>query len=455
MYNDLTNSLEEFKPIGDTVGMYVCGPTVYDYAHIGNLRSATSFDVIYRYLKFAGYKVKYVMNITDIDDKMIKKANEEKTTVKVLAERYEKAFIEDMKTVGNLIPDIMPRATEHIQDIINTIQKIIDNGHAYVVNGNVYFDVRSFKDYGKLSKIKLDELESGARVEPDPNKKNPYDFALWKAKKPGEPYWDSPWGPGRPGWHIECSVMSTKYLGQPFDIHGGGKDLIFPHHENEIAQAEAAENKPFVKYWLHNDYVMVNGKKMSKSLGNFIIARDLFKKWHPQIVRYLIVSAHYRTEINVSNDLLEQSRQALNSLRETIDNIDFYMKFVDDGEEKYKDRVEEFMEAFINAMNEDFNAPKAMSVIHDFASFINTHLENKATLKMFREKFTSMLWVFGLLQDYKLPEIPEEIKKLLEEREKYRKNKQWNKADEIREIIRKKGYEIQDTKFGPKCSKPF
>lgn len=315
IYNTLTRRKEEFVPInGNKVNIYTCGPTVYDFFHVGNARVFITFDMVRNYLKFRGYDVTFVQNFTDIDDKMIKRANEEDITVKELGERFIAEYFKDADALGIQRADVHPRATEHINDIINLIEILIDKGYAYVVDGDVYYEARKFKEYGKLSRQNVDELEAGARIEPGEKKRDPMDFALWKAQKPGEPAWDSPWGKGRPGWHIECSVMAMRYLGETIDIHGGGPDLIFPHHENEIAQSEAATGKPFAKYFMHVGYLNINNQKMSKSLGNFFTVRDILKKYDPEVLRFFMLSSHYRSPINFSEDLMQQAKNSLERL---------------------------------------------------------------------------------------------------------------------------------------------
>ncbi|MDK2902576.1 MAG: cysteinyl-tRNA synthetase, partial [Clostridiales bacterium] len=315
LYNTLTRKQEIFEPLNDnTVTMYVCGPTVYDYFHIGNARPLVVFDTLRRYFEYRGYKVKYVQNFTDIDDKMIKRANQEGITVRELGDRFIEEYFEDAKGLNIRLADVHPRATEHITDMIEFIKKLLDKGVAYIVDGDVYFDISKFPQYGKLSHQDFNEIETGARVEVNENKHNPMDFVLWKAQKPGEPAWDSPWGMGRPGWHIECSVMSMKYLGDTIDIHGGGQDLIFPHHENEIAQSEALTGKPLARFWLHNGYINVDGQKMSKSLGNFFTVRDISKEYDLEAVRIFMLLSHYRSPINFSHQLLEQANNALDRL---------------------------------------------------------------------------------------------------------------------------------------------
>jgi cysteinyl-tRNA synthetase len=324
IYNTLSRRKQEFVPLkGNKVTIYTCGPTVYDFFHVGNARVFVTFDMIRKYLKFKGYEVKYVQNFTDIDDKMIRRANEEGITVKELGCRFINEYYKDADSLGVKRADIHPRATENIKDIIRIIKILQEKGYAYEVNGDVYFEARKFKEYGKLSHQNLDELESGARVEPGVNKKDPLDFAVWKAKKPNEPAWESPWGEGRPGWHIECSVMAMKYLGETIDIHGGGPDLVFPHHENEIAQSEAASGKPFARFFMHAGYLNIDNKKMSKSLGNFFTVRDVLKKYDPEVVRFLMLSSHYRSPINFSEELMKQAKSSLERFYNALYNMEY------------------------------------------------------------------------------------------------------------------------------------
>ncbi|MCK5595728.1 cysteine--tRNA ligase, partial [bacterium] len=352
VYNTLSGKKEEFVPRSDEVKMYVCGVTPYDDAHIGHAMSYIIFDVIRRYLQFCGYGLKYVQNVTDIDDKIINKSKKEKVSAEHVANKYTNAFFEDLGILGISKPDICPKATDHVSDIISLIKKLMDTGFAYSVDGDVFFEVSKFSDYGKLSKRPLDEMKQGARVEIDERKKSPRDFALWKSAKPDEPSWDSPWGKGRPGWHIECSAMSMKYLGEIFDIHSGGQDLIFPHHENEIAQSEAATGRPFVKYWLHNGFLNIDGEKMSKSLGNFFLVRDILKKFSPQVVRYFMISAHYRSSLDFSEGSMNESGKALERIENCFDNIKENVENLDAP--KIHTRSE-WLNKFEKAMDDDFN----------------------------------------------------------------------------------------------------
>ena len=464
IYNDLTRKKEPFIPQKEgKVGIYTCGPTVYDYFHIGNARPFIVFDAFRRFLETQGYEVTFVQNFTDIDDKMIKRAKELNITVPQLAERYIKAYYEDADALGIKRPTVAPRATEHIDDIITLIEKIIKSNHAYVVNGDVYFDVQSFPEYGKLSKQSLEELQSGARIEINPNKKHPLDFALWKAKKPGEPSWPSPWGEGRPGWHIECSAMAIKYLGETIDIHAGGSDLIFPHHENEIAQAEAATGKPFVKYWMHNGYLMINAEKMSKSLGNFLTAREARKKFHPAAIRLFMLSAHYRTPLNFSVENLinaskgaERMRNCWNelvqaeALSENLGNLSEETKVINYLREKFDANLKD-----------DFNTAGAIGVLFEAVKSINQALAQESKLdknfiesaKAFMEYVDNILGIIDISDKLKIEgytnELDEDlINALIKEREEARKKKDFSKADEIRDKLSSMGIILEDTPSG-------
>jgi len=464
IYNDLTRKKEPFISQKEgKVGIYTCGPTVYDYFHIGNARPFIVFDAFRRFLETQGYEVTFVQNFTDIDDKMIKRAKELNITVPQLAERYIKAYYEDADALGIKRPTVAPRATEHIDDIITLIEKIIKSNHAYVVNGDVYFDVQSFPEYGKLSKQSLEELQSGARIEINPNKKHPLDFALWKAKKPGEPSWPSPWGEGRPGWHIECSAMAIKYLGETIDIHAGGSDLIFPHHENEIAQAEAATGKPFVKYWMHNGYLMINAEKMSKSLGNFLTAREARKKFHPAAIRLFMLSAHYRTPLNFSVENLinaskgaERMRNCWNelvqaeALSENLGNLSEETKVINYLREKFDANLKD-----------DFNTAGAIGVLFEAVKSINQALAQESKLdknfiesaKAFMEYVDNILGIIDISDKLKIEgytnELDEDlINALIKEREEARKKKDFSKADEIRDKLSSMGIILEDTPSG-------
>lgn len=457
IYNSATNKKEDFIPLHDgEVNIYSCGPTVYNYFHIGNARPFIVFDTLRRYFEYLGYKVKFVQNFTDVDDKMITNAAKEGITVKELGERFIAEYFKDAKALNIKPATVHPKATEHIDDILALIQRLVDNGHAYVCdNGDVYFDTKSDPEYGKLSGQNLDDLELGARIEVNDIKKNPMDFALWKAKKDiNEISWKSPWGEGRPGWHIECSAMSMKYLGETLDIHGGGQDLKFPHHENEIAQSECATGKPFVRYWMHNGYININNKKMSKSENNFFTVRDILKEFNPIAVRLFMLSAHYANPINFSHDLLMQAQSALSR----IDNCRENLKFIINGNYSYNidlsDLIDKTRADFRVAMDDDLNTADAIGVIFEYIKELNVvFAENKdsksaeSALKVLDE----LLDVLGLLKED--DEIPENIISMAEQRNEARKNKDYALADKLRDEISSLGYEIKDTPEGIKISK--
>ena len=471
VYNTLGRRKVEFTPLKDEkVGMYVCGVTVYDYCHIGHARSALVFDMIYRYLKARGYDTTYVRNFTDIDDKIINRANQEGVDFREVSERFIQAFYEDMDALKVARPDVEPKATEHIKEMIEVVQGLVDKGHAYVVDGDVYFDVLSFPEYGKLSGRDLEEMKAGARIEVDEKKKNPLDFALWKASKPGEPAWDSPWGPGRPGWHIECSVMSMKYLGETLDIHGGGLDLIFPHHENEIAQSEAYTGRPFCLHWIHNGFVSVEGEKMSKSLGNVLLIRDMVKEYHPEVLRLFLLSTHYRSPIDFSRKGLEEAREAMSRLYRTLEAVEEVGTSREEpksGEGKeVAARLKEKRGAFFYAMDDDFNSALALAKVFEGAREINRFLkesgeaqEEKARVAgVFMDLVEPVKEIFGILElspeewfkggARELPLPVEEIERLIRERQEARKRKDWARADAIRDELRAKGILLEDTPKG-------
>ncbi|MBZ4665721.1 cysteine--tRNA ligase [Mahella sp.] len=458
LYNTLTRKQEIFEPLNDnTVTMYVCGPTVYDYFHIGNARPLVVFDTLRRYFEYRGYKVKYVQNFTDIDDKMIKRANQEGITVRELGDRFIEEYFKDAKGLNIRPADVHPRATEHITDMIEFIKKLIDKGVAYVVDGDVYFDISKFPQYGKLSHQDFNEIETGARVEVNENKHNPMDFVLWKAQKPGEPAWDSPWGMGRPGWHIECSVMSMKYLGDTIDIHGGGQDLIFPHHENEIAQSEALTGKPLARFWLHNGYINVDGQKMSKSLGNFFTVRDISKEYDLEAVRIFMLLSHYRSPINFSHQLLEQAKNALDRLYnvkfrlEDIKNSS-YISVVSEQERLFINDISKYRQKFIEAMDDDMNTASAMSVIFDLAKDINIVITDSASAE-FASAALDMLMelsgVMGLLyKDSACSQLDKEIEQMIQQRQQARVQRDWATADRIRDELKAMGIVLEDTPQG-------
>ncbi|MGF7431871.1 cysteine--tRNA ligase [Thermoanaerobacterium thermosaccharolyticum] len=456
IYNTLTRKKEEFVPLNDNiVNMYVCGPTVYNFIHIGNARAFIVFDTVRRYLEYKGYKVNYVQNFTDIDDKLIKRSHEENTTVKELADRYIEEYFKDADSLGIKRATVHPRATENIDDIINFVKKLIDKGFAYVLNGDVYYDTTKFKEYGKLSHKNIDELKAGARIEVNEDKKNPTDFVLWKAAKEGEPSWDSPWGKGRPGWHIECSTMSTKYLGKTLDIHAGGPDLIFPHHENEIAQSEAANDAEFARFWMHIGYLNINNEKMSKSKNNFFTVRDITSQYDPEVLRFFMLTSHYRNPINFSHDLLEQSKNGFLRLSNTVDNLRHLLdvaldRELSDEEKSYKEKYDEYKRRFEEAMDDDFNTADAISVIFEMVRDINTNIDGnspKELIEYILDIFLKLSSVLGI--SYKNRELlDDEIKKLIEKREEARKAKNWAEADKIRDELKKQGIALEDTPSG-------
>ena len=435
--------------------MYVCGPTVYNFFHIGNARPFIIFDTLRRFFEYRDYKVDFVQNFTDIDDKMINRANEEGITVKELADRFIKEYFVDAQGLGVKEATIHPKATENIDAIINLIENLIDKGHAYEVDGDVYFSTKSFKEYGKLSHYNLDELEAGNRVNVDERKNDPMDFALWKAQKPNEPAWDSPWGKGRPGWHVECSAMAGRYLGDTIDIHAGGQDLIFPHHENEIAQSEAATGKPFAKYWLHNGFINVNNEKMSKSKGNFFTLRDIVNSFDYEIVRFFMLSAHYRSPVNFSDDLLEQSKQGLERLYECLRNLEFL-----DADDSMEENINDFeglkvyKNRFIEVLEDDFNTADAISVLFELVREINikvnSDMDNKEQfIRASKVLLKELSGVLGLL-NRRDEAIDDTIEQLIEERQKARKEKNFARADQIRDSLKEMGIELQDTPQGVK-----
>lgn len=458
LYNTLTKKKEEFKPINPPhVNFYMCGPTVYDYFHIGNARSFLMADIIRKYLEYRGYKVKYVMNLTDVDDKIIRKSIAEKVKPTVVSERYVDAFLEDIQKLRMKKADVYPKATQHMDDIINLIKKLEEKGIAYNVNGNVFYDVSKFEGYGKLSGKKTDELESGARIEINEEKKNPLDFSLWKKAKEGEPYWDSPWGNGRPGWHIECSAMSCKHLGETFDIHGGGNDLIFPHHENEIAQSEGATGKPFVKYWMHFGFLNINDEKMSKSLGNFFTARDILKKYSPEAIRMFFAQAHYAGPLNFSEELLASAAKGLEKLNNLRDKINEELKSAKEEGEIPEFDFKKFEDRFTEVMDDDFNTPQGIAVLFDFAKEFNTVIAGRKNLaagffgkaKEFLQKTATD--VFGILSFENLESGSgllegELIELLIELRNKAKVEKNYALSDSIRDGLSRLGVILQDSK---------
>jgi cysteinyl-tRNA synthetase len=467
IYNTLTRKKEKFIPIKKgEVGMYICGPTVYNYIHIGNARPFIIFEVVRRFLKFKGYKVRYIQNLTDIDDKMINKARELNISVSELAEKFIQEYFIDADSLNIERADVHPRATEHIAEIIELLKGLEEKGYAYEIDGDVFFDVYKFKNYGKLSGQDIEELKIGARVEVDERKRDAIDFALWKKAKEGEPSWDSPWGKGRPGWHIECSAMSMKYLGKTFDIHAGGSDLIFPHHENEIAQSEANNNQQYVRYWMHNGYLCLNNQKMSKSLGNIMKVRDIIQKYKGEVIRYFILSAHYRSPLNFSEEQLQQAQNSLQRLNNIIYNVkhllkqDKFKKSKDKDDELILEKRKEGEQQFIKAMDDDFNTPVALSRLFGFAKDVNIYLnspslKNKIILEEIIKFYQDLAGkVLGILKDFDREQsFEQEIKKLIEDREKARKEKNWEKSDKIRDELKRKGVILEDTTEGVRWKK--
>jgi len=460
IYNTMTRRKELFVPQQEgKVSMYACGPTVYNFFHIGNARPFIVFDTLRRYLEYRGYQVTFVQNFTDIDDKMIRRANEEGITVKELGDRFIREYYTDADALGVKRATVNPRATEHIQDIIDLVQALIDKGHAYpAANGDVYFSVRSWPGYGKLSGQNIDDLENGARVDPTEEKRDPLDFALWKGQKPGEPAWPSPWGMGRPGWHIECSAMSMAILGQSFDIHGGGQDLIFPHHENEIAQSEAATGKPFAHYWMHNGFINVDNQKMSKSLGNFFTVRDIAKEFDLDVVRLFMLSVQYRNPINFSRDLILQAAVALQRLRTALDRLKEapVTEAAAEDEQAFLATLEDYRTRFNEAMDDDLNTADALGVLFDLARAANTFVSvprTKGAIEAVTREYSELMDVLGLMPREKAEEFPAEVLSLLEERQAARKNKDYARADEIREQLKGLGYAIEDSRQGAKLKK--
>jgi cysteinyl-tRNA synthetase len=454
----LTGRLESFEPFNKgKVSVYVCGPTVYDYSHIGHARTYVSFDIIVRYLEYKGYKVTYVVNITNIDDKIIARAKETNEDPLALSKRFEQAFFEDMKEFNLRPADYYPRVSDHIQDIIIMTEGLIEKGAAYVADEDVYFDVTKIQDFGKLSHQTLDQMMAGARVEIDRKKRSPHDFALWKRSDKGEPGWDSPWGKGRPGWHMECSVMSMKYLGPQLDIHGGAKDLIFPHHENEIVQSESyTGKKPFVKYWIHTGFLTINGQKMSKSLGGFITIRDLLKKHSAESFRLFVLSTHYRRPVDFSDEGLSQAEATLERIYETRDRLKNLIKSnacrESKDEERLLEEIAEAKEKYLMGMDNDFNSAIALASFHELIRLGNRVGDLKPSKKVTQaalDTINELGAIFGLFQDEKEQSaISDEVKALIEERDRARKQRDWKKADEIRERLRKMGISLRDSPDG-------
>ena len=456
IFNTLTRNKDEFVPINEgEVKIYACGPTVYNYIHIGNARPLCVFDVLRRYLEWRGYKVTFVQNFTDIDDKLIKKANEEGITVPEVAERFIKEFWVDAKGLNVREATVHPRATENIDEITRIISELVEKGYAYQAGGDVYFRSKKFDEYGKLSHQPLEDLEAGARIATDDIKEDPMDFCLWKGAKPGEPYWASPWGNGRPGWHIECSAMAGRYLGKTIDIHCGGLDLIFPHHENEIAQSECANGCDFAHYWMHNGFINVDNHKMSKSLGNFFTVRDVAEKYGYEPIRYLMISSQYRGPINYSVDIIEQGKNALERLYTCRNNIDFALQSAADGGET-PEFINQRKNEFITAMDDDLNTADALAAVFSLVRDINTAIANgagKATLNACAEIFDELTGVLGLVYNRKTEVLDQEIEELIAKRTEARKARDFKTADEIRDKLKEMGIVLEDTPQGVKWTR--
>jgi cysteinyl-tRNA synthetase len=457
IFNTMTRKKEEFIPLNEgEVKMYVCGPTVYNFFHIGNARTFVVFDTVRRYFEYRGYKVKFIQNFTDIDDKMIKRANEEKITVKELGDKFIEEYYKDADALNIERATVNPRATQYINEIIEFVKELIDRGYAYEVNGDVYFNTKKFHDYGKLSKQNLEELQLGARIDVDERKKDPMDFAVWKSQKPGEPAWESPWGKGRPGWHIECSCMARDLLGETIDIHAGGSDLAFPHHENEIAQSEARTGKTFAKYWMHSAFVNVNNQKMSKSLNNFFTAREILEKYEPDVIRMFMLSGHYRTQINFSLELLDSTKAALDRIYNSIANLENLLdevkiEKITECEEEYTKTLNSYKKKYIEKMDDDINTADAISVIFDLVREINTNLgtnSSKELVKYSLDLIRELGNPLGMLQKSKRGNIEEEIEKLIEQRQQARKNRDWALSDKIRDELKAQGIILEDTPQG-------
>jgi len=463
LYNTLSRKKEEFIPLEkNKVKMYVCGPTVYDYIHIGNARPYVIFDTIRRYLEYKGYDVNYVQNFTDVDDKIIKRAIDENVSAKEIADRFVAEALKDAEGLNVEPATKNPRVTEEMDHIIEMIEVLVKKGFAYEINGTVYFDTKAFKDYGKLSRKNIDELEAGARIEINKEKKNPMDFVLWKPFKPGEPKWDSPWGPGRPGWHIECSVMAKIYLGDTIDIHAGGEDLIFPHHENEIAQSEAANGKQFSKYWLHNGFINIDNEKMSKSKGNFFTLREIVKEIPYDVIRFFILNGHYRSPINFSRDLVEAAGNGLDRIKNCVKDIDFIKDNGKDGnitndEQSLVGECLKFKKQFEESMDDDFNTADAVSAIFEFVKFANVNVTENSTKEfanIILDKILELCNILGIVPLRKKVDFEtDEIEKLIAERQSARKEKNWKKADQIRDILSARGIIIEDTSAGVRWSR--
>jgi cysteine--tRNA ligase len=455
--NTLTRRKEEFVPINEgKVGIYVCGPTVYDYIHIGNARPMIVFDTLRRYLEYKGYDVNYVSNFTDVDDKIIKRANEEGVDASVISERYIAEVKKDMAALNVREATTHPKATEEIPDMIEMVKTLIEKEYAYEVNGTVYFRTRKFKDYGKLSKKNIDDLRSGNRdllVSGVDEKEDPLDFVLWKPKKEGEPSWPSPWGDGRPGWHLECSVMSKKYIGDVIDIHAGGEDLVFPHHENEIAQSEAANGTEFARYWMHNGFLKINNEKMSKSLGNFFTVREIAEKYPLQVIRFFMLSAHYRSPLNFSADLVEASKNGLERILTAVDRLKSISGTEGEVDKAVADEMDAFVKKYEAAMDDDLNTADAISVIFELVKYANVNVTEEstnATVELVLNTVTKLCDILGIITEKKKEILDSDIEALIEERQAARKAKNFARADEIRDQLSDMGIILEDTREGVK-----
>ncbi|BDR68366.1 cysteine--tRNA ligase [Clostridium tetani] len=457
LYNTLTRQKEEFIPLKTgEVNMYVCGPTVYNFFHIGNGRTFIVFDTVRRYLEYKGYKVKFVQNFTDIDDKMIKRANDEGITVKELGERFIGEYYKDADSLNIERATVNPRATEFMEEIIQFVKELVDKGYAYEIDGDVYFHTKRFNEYGKLSGQNIEDLQAGARINVDERKKDAMDFAIWKKQKPGEPAWESPWGMGRPGWHIECSCMAHNLLGDTIDIHAGGHDLIFPHHENEIAQSECRTGKPFAKYWMHSAFLNIDNKKMSKSLNNFFTAREILEKYDADVVRLFMLSAHYRAQLNFSEELLQSAMSAVERLYNAIYNLENLANEVkrndlNEEEKKYIKKLDEYREKYIEKMDDDFNTADAIAVIFDMIRDINSNVKSDSSKKIIEYALSIIRELgspLGILQKSTEENVEDEIQQLIDRREKARTEKNWALADEIRDGLKERGILLEDTPQG-------
>lgn len=462
LFNSLTGKKEEFVPvIENEIKMYACGPTVYNYFHIGNARTFMIFDAMRKYFEYRGYKVTFVQNFTDVDDKIINKAKEEKTTTELISEKYIKEYFYDAELLGISKADNHPKVIENMQEIIEFISSLIDNEYAYIVEGDVYFDVSKYKEYGKLSKQNLDELRAGSRVKVKEIKRNPLDFALWKTAKEGEPSWEAKWGKGRPGWHIECSAMIKNIFGGTIDIHGGGSDLKFPHHENEIAQSEALTRKPLANYWLHVGFLNIDNKKMSKSLDNFFTVREIQEEFDLEVIRFFLLSAHYRSPLNFSRELVESAQRGLERLYNAKNHLEYLITHADttsqtENETELTSELNAFIEKFSAEMDDDFNTANGIAVIFDLVKYINLNIDEHTSmnaLKTAQKILAELCGVLGLLAKQDENSLEDEIEKLIEERQEARKNKDFKKADNIRDKLLGKGIVLEDTPSGVKWAR--